>query len=439
MTFASSLLYARKIFFSKTNRGSERSSGQRSLIGAVVCIAVSLIPLVAVLSVSSGMISGITGRMIHLSSQDIRVTVPADSEYTMSQEKFLSLEKMFSGIDGVLKIYPEVQGMALAAGNTYRSGASLRAVEKNIFSDNPYFSSFFEVVEGKADLSGNRNAVIGKKLAGLLKVHAGDSIKIITIKSGDGKIKPRVTVFTVSGIVSCGYEELDALWVFIPLENAFTTLKGCTLDFHIGLETDSTFTPRLDKILVDSRIAVLSDMESMDSDVDDWKTVNAAQFENFASTRALLIVIMLAIILAASINISSAIVMVVMDRKKEIAILKSTGASSSGLALAFVITGLFTGLCGIAIGIPVGLLISININPIINGMENIVNFGLNLFHAGHVKFLDPAFYLQEIPVVIPWSELLLIVGCTVILSIVMSILPSIKAGKSSITEVLSKN
>ena len=70
MTFASSLLYARKIFFSKTNRGSERSSGQRSLIGAVVCIAVSLIPLVAVLSVSSGMISGITGRMIHLSSQD---------------------------------------------------------------------------------------------------------------------------------------------------------------------------------------------------------------------------------------------------------------------------------------------------------------------------------------------------------------------------------
>ena len=146
MTFASSLLYARKIFFSKTNRGSERSSGQRSLMGAVVCIAVSLIPLVAVLSVSSGMISGITGRMIHLSSQDIRVTVPADSEYTMSQEKFLSLEKMFSGIDGVLKIYPEVQGMALAAGNTYRSGASLRAVEKNIFSDNPYFSSFFEVV-----------------------------------------------------------------------------------------------------------------------------------------------------------------------------------------------------------------------------------------------------------------------------------------------------
>lgn len=439
MTISSSLLYARKIFFSKTNRGSEKSSGQRSLIGAVVCIAVSLIPLVAVLSVSSGMISGITGRMIHLSSQDIQITVPDDSAYTESQEAFLSLESKFYGIEGVLKIYPEVQGMALAAGNTYRSGASLRAVEKNIFTDNQYFSSFFETVEGKADLSGSRNAVIGKKLASLLKVHAGDSIKIITIKNTGGKIKPKVSVFTVSGIVSCGYEELDALWVFIPLENAFTTLKGCTLDFHIGLETDSTFTPKLDRILVDSRIAVLSDMECIDSDVEDWKTVNAAQFENFASTRALLIVIMLAIILAASINISSAIVMVVMDRKKEIAILKSTGASSSGLALSFVMTGLFTGLCGIAIGIPIGLLISININPIISGIERIVNLGLSLFHAGQVKFLDPAFYLQEIPIVIPWSELLLIVGCTVILSVIMSILPSLKAGKSSIIEVLSKN
>ena len=133
------------------------------------------------------------------------------------------------------------------------------------------------------------------------------------------------------------------------------------------------------------------------------------------------------------------IVMVVMDRKKEIAILKSTGASSAGLAGAFVMTGLFTGFSGIVIGIPLGLLISVFINPIISGVERIVNLVLSLFHGKQVKFLDPAFYLQEIPVVIPWTEILLIVLCTVILSAVMSIIPSLKAGKSSVTEVLSKN
>ncbi len=439
MTIASSFLYAKKIFFSRTNRGAEKSSGQRSLLGAVVCIAVSLVPLVAVLSVSNGMISGITGRMIHLSSQDVQIKVSPDSSYIDSAESFIGLKEKFSDIDGVLKAYPEVQGMALAAGNTYRSGASLRAVEKNIFSENPYFSSFFDVVEGSTNLADSKDAVIGKKLASLLKVHAGDSIKIISIKTSGSKITPKVSVFKVSGIVSCGYEELDALWVFIPIENAFSTLKGCSLDYYIGLETDRTFTEGLTDVLLMARIKILGDIDFMESEVEDWKSVNAAQFENFASTRALLIVIMLAIILAASINISSAIVMVVMDRKKEIAILKSTGASSAGLAGAFVMTGLFTGFSGIVIGIPLGLLISVFINPIISGVERIVNLVLSLFHGKQVKFLDPAFYLQEIPVVIPWTEILLIVLCTVILSAVMSIIPSLKAGKSSVTEVLSKN
>ncbi|MCQ2241085.1 ABC transporter permease [Treponema sp.] len=439
MTFASSLLYAIKIFLSRNSRGTEKSSGQRSIVGAVICIGVSLIPLVAVLSVSNGMISGITGRMINLSSRDIQVTVDSGSEYAKSEEKFLQLGDRLSGLDCVMKNYPEVQGMALAAGNSFRSGATLRAVEKNIFTDNQYFSSFFDFVEGTGDLSGTRNAVIGKKLAETLGLHAGDSIKLIMIKSGTQNLAPKVSIFTVTGIVSCGYQELDALWVFVPLENAFTTFRNCSLEYFIGLETNQTFSSELDSILSDVRIKLLSDPDCRNFSVESWKNVNADQFENFASTRALLIVIMLAIILAASINISSAIVMVVMERRKEIAILKSTGASSSGITLSFVMTGLFTGLTGIAIGVPLGILVSVFINPLIKHLEGIVNFVLGIFHGGQLKFLDPAFYLQEIPVVIPWLEIVLIIACTIILSVLMSILPSLKAGKSSVIEILNKN
>lgn len=439
MTFASSLLYAKKVFFSKTNRGSEKSSGRRSLTGAIICIAVSLIPLVAVLSVSSGIISGITGRMIHLSTQDIQVTLDKESIYAKSENEMLNLASSLCSADGAVAAYSEVNLMALAAGSSFRSGASVRAVEKDIFEKNKYFSSFFNIVEGDIDLSKERNAVIGKKLSEILGLHAGDNLKLITLRKAAGKTVPKVSVFKVTGIVSCGYQELDALWVFVPLENAFNAFKNSSMEYYVSIETDRTFSEKLEKTLLELKKMLLSDYNSGRFSIDTWKNINAAQFENFASTRALLIVIMFAIILAASINISAAIVMVVMERKKEIAILKSTGASSSGIALSFVMTGLFTGLSGILIGIPAGLLISVFINPLISGVEHIVNFCLGLFNAGHIKFLDPAFYLQQIPVVIPWNEICLIAVSVIVLSIVMSVLPSIRAGKSNITEVLSKN
>lgn len=439
MTFASSLLYAKKVFFSKTNRGSEKSSGRRSLTGAIICIAVSLIPLVAVLSVSSGMISGITGRMIHLSTQDIQVTLDKESIYAKSENEMLNLASSLCSADGAVAAYSEVNLMALAAGSSFRSGASVRAVEKDIFEKNKYFSSFFNIVEGDIDLSKERNAVIGKKLSEILGLHTGDNLKLITLRKAAGKTVPKVSVFKVTGIVSCGYQELDALWVFVPLENAFNAFKNSSMEYYVSIETDRTFSEKLEKTLLELKKMLLSDYNSGRFSIDTWKNINAAQFENFASTRALLIVIMFAIILAASINISAAIVMVVMERKKEIAILKSTGASSSGIALSFVMTGLFTGLSGILIGIPAGLLISVFINPLINAVEHIVNFFLGLFNAGHIKFLDPAFYLQQIPVVIPWNEICLIAVSVIVLSIVMSVLPSIRAGKSNITEVLSKN
>lgn len=439
MTFASSSLYALKIFFSKTNRGSEKSSGQRSLLGAIICIAVSIIPLVAVISVSNGMISGIIGRMVHLSSQDIQITVNSNSKYADSLIEFNQFSSKFNNCKNVINVYKEVQGMALAAGSSYRSGATLRAVDKDIFLENQYFSSFFNFIEGSADLSKSKNAIIGKKLAEKLNLHVGDNLKIITMKSGSGKIMPKISLFNVTGIVSCGYEELDALWVFIPLENAWATLKNCSLQYYVGLETDKTFSDELETIFADVQKKLLSDVDCMDFYVDTWKNINASQFENFTSTKALLVVIMLAIILAASINISSAIVMVVMERKKEIAILKSTGASSTGITLSFVMTGVLAGISGIIFGIPIGIIISIFINPIIKVIEYILNFTLNIFHAGNIKILDPAFYLQEIPIDLPWREIILIIVSTIVLSIVMSIIPSIQAGKSNISEVLSKN
>ena len=156
---------------------------------------------------------------------------------------------------------------------------------------------------------------------------------------------------------------------------------------------------------------------------------------------------MLLIVLVASVNISSALVMIVMERRKEIAILKSVGADSSGITASFLLIGIVSGAGGVLTGIPVGLLAGVNINRIISFMEKVVNLFLKFAYVlangnqggfTSVHLLDPAYYLQEIPVIIPFGELLVITLGTLILSLIVSAIPAIKAGKEKPLDTLRK-
>ena len=450
MNLRAGFLYAGKIFFSKD---SGSSNGKRSLFGALISIGLCLVPLIAVLVVSEGMISGITGRIVHLSTQDMCVSVDKKSDFASTTEAFLQFADGLSGVEGVTGAYPQISGTALAAGSGYRTGANVRAVPRTIFTENTGFASLFNVIEGSADLNGKKSAVIGQKIAELLGIHEGYTIKLITVKSTGTTKKtfvPKVAQYTVRGIVSCGYQELDALWVFIPLDEGFSVMAGTDAEYSVGLTTDVTFSPKLRTVeyYVQKHIISLGNGTSISGAwVSTWDEMNSAQFENFSSTKILLLLIMLLIVLVASVNISSALVMTVMERRREIAILKSTGATANGITMAFLITGLGCGAGGVLIGVPLGLLVSVNINAIISGMEKVVNafrkFGWILLNHGSdnfedFKLLDPGYYLQEIPVTIPFKELFLIVTGTLLLSLIVSAVPAIRAGREKPLDTLRK-
>lgn len=452
MTFRSSVLYASRLIFPRSS-GPElsQSHGRKSLMGALACIGISLVPLVAVLVISEGMIQGITGRIIRLSSQDLQVYVDANSPYAASEENLLRLSGSLSEVRGVTGAYPEITGSALAVGEGYRSGANVRAVLPDIFSSNDGFSSLFSVVEGETDLSAAGNAVIGQKIAELLSLHAGDSLMLVTVrKTGGRTYAPKVSRFTVRGIVSCGYQELDALSVFIPLEAGFTSLDKSSSEHLIGITTDRTFSPELHQIRlnVQDHLLSLNDGGAVyGAWVSSWQEINVSQFENFSSTRILLLLIMILIVLVASVNISSALVMLVMERRREIAILKSVGATPGGITASFLMAGFVCGLGGVLLGLPAGLLVSVNINQVISCMESIVNLGGRFaymlvngsgdgFSAVHI--LSPEFYLQEIPVSIPFKELFIIVLMTLFLSLAMSAIPAVSAGKEKPLDTLRK-
>ena len=448
MKGSASILYAYRVLFPRTGK---KSNARRSLTGAFLCIAISLVPLVMILTVSNGMIKGMTSRMIGLSSSHLSVILHPDIEESQSPQNLVKLSEKMNEIDGVTKVFPEIQSIGLAAGKKIRTGAAIRAVENDIFSKNTAFSSLFEIVESvsgikKASdirLEEGKNAVIGKKIAESLELHAGDEFRLITTRIlPSNKIVPKITKFRISAIVSSGYQELDALWVFIPLDTGFSILPLRSSQTMIGIETEDAFSIELDKI--SSKIENLAPAFTR---VYRWDEINASQYENFSSTQIMLLFIMLLIVLVASVNISSALVMLVMERKKEIAILKSLGASPSGITFSFLITGMSTGFMGILAGIPAGLLCAVNFDLILGWIENILTFvkkaaflvtGHDISEVSRLHILDPAFYLQNIPLSIPLGQITIIACGTLVLSLLASAIPAIKAGQEKPIESLKK-
>lgn len=445
MNLAASFLYAKRIVFPKK---SNVSRGTKSLFGAMICIGISLIPLVAILTVSEGMIDGITHRMIELSSHDLQISAEDSDWQKSSYQEIKNFSQKLEEIPGIQKSYPEISCSALVAGKNYRSGAYIRAVEKNLFQSDKGFNEYFELIDGERSFENQNDAIIGKHLSEVLNLKAGDSFRIITINRAGQSVVPKLSSFVVKGIVSCGYQELDALWIFIPIESALKNLALNSCQFSIGLSTDFTFdNQKLFKLQNDVQNFLYSEESFENSYVIRWDEANRSQFENFSSTKALLLLIVLVILLAASINISSGVVMLVMERKKEIAILKSTGATSFGISFAFLIAGTSCGLGGLLFGLPIGLFVSVNVNEIIKFFENIANFFVNIFNIlvyskdvvnANVHILNPEYYLQNIPINIPVQKLILMSVFTLVLSMIMAALPSIKAGKEKPINTLRK-
>lgn len=443
MKLKASLMFAHSLIFPKAEK---KSSARRSLMGALLCIGLSIVPLVVVLTVTNGMIEGMTERLIGLSSSHLEALVARNSRNIVSSKAFQNFADEIKKAEGVTNAYPQVSLTALAGGKKERAGAQVRAVPADIFVTNKAFSSLFTVCDGDLSdfSSGVKNAVVGQKLAETLNIVPGDSFRLITTKTGNnGTLTPKLTTFKVSAIISSGYQELDALWVFIPIDVAYDSVPLNTADFSIMIETEDAFSSSLKKIRND-----VEDIVQRHANVYTWNEMNESEFENFSSTRVMLVFIMMLIVLVASVNISSAIVMLVMERRKEIAILKSFGASNNGITFSFLLTGFACGTGGVIVGLPVGLLLSVNANSLVKGAEKIVNEigkllylikGVPLSEIRQIHLMDPAYYLSEIPVHIPFNQIFIIVLLTLVLSLVVSFIPSYKAGKEKPIVLLQKN
>lgn len=435
MNLKSSFLFAKRIVFPKSGR---ITIARKSLGGAILCVGISLIPLVVVLAVSNGMIDGITRRMISLSSSHIEaVSFDKNPELLESAAQAAAKEK------GVTASYPMIESSAMAISKAKRCGISIRALPPETFENLASYKELFEVEDGDMNdfLKKKGGVMIGKGIAEKLDLRSGDKIRVVTIKkNSSGGISPGVHVYNVAAVISCGYRELDALWLFMPFSEGKKILRDCESSRAVMCELADPFSPEIALVQKALKRRLGSSFK-----VYRWDELNRSQYENFSSTKILLIFIQLLIVLVAAVNISSALGMLALERRREIAILKSLGASPAGVSLAFLMTGFSCGAAGLLFGVPVGLLLSVNINAIIKAAEGAINFALKglffLFKGDIMAFrqihlLDEEYYLKVIPVDIPFGDLFFIGAATLLLSLAVSVIPAIKAGKARPLETL---
>ncbi|MGI5107028.1 ABC transporter permease [Treponema socranskii] len=441
MTIKSSLLLAYRILFPK----GESSAARQSLSASLLCIGISLVPLIVVLAVSNGMIQGMTERIIGLSSSHIEAAVESSSPFVSDAASFARFASRLRTVEGVTNAYPEIDASALASGASYRCGVQVRAVLPEVFTENKSFASLFRVTDGDIGdfKSGAKAAVVGEETAKRLGIRSGDKFRLITAQANaDGTVLPKAALLSVAAVVSSGYQELDAAWLFVPLDTGFDIIRAGTGAYSVLVETENAFSPELVRVQ-----SSLRDAFPFDADFYRWDELNLDKYENFASTKIMLVFIMLLIVLVASINISSSLVMLVAEKRREIAVIKSLGGTRHGIALAFLAAGTAAGFGGVLIGLPIGLACAINVKSIIVFFEKSVNAaakflyiirGYDINSLAHIDLMDPAYYLSEISVVIPFRDTAVIVVSTVLLALAASVIPAYRAGNEKPLETLRK-
>ena len=278
-----------------------------------------------------------------------------------------------------------------------------------------------------------------------LGVGVGDEIRLLTARPVRGRFVPRITRFVVAGLFSSGYQELDRGWVYCGSEDGRRILPADAGRLVVGVKLNDL--ARLDATAAEvERVLARTGLPAR---VSGWYELEENQYRSFQTTRALLILIMALIVLVAAVNVSSALVMIVLEKRPEIAILKSMGAAPGLLAGSFVAAGFLAGLLGALLGVPLGLLVAVNVNAIVRALEAGVNAALAAAAGAVALFggaadyrplllMNPAFYLESIPVRISLFEASAAALLAILVSTAASYLPARRAAAIKPLEVLRR-
>lgn len=407
-----SLFLALKYFRSRGNGFVSFHSGM-----AIFGITIGLLILVLVTSVMNGFQKELKERILE--------TIPHASILGDIQlDEFQSIEKKLYSNNEVLGSAPFIETQGLLSSASHLKGVYIYGVmpeyENTVSEINQHIirGSFNSLEES------GYNIVIGDILAYQLGITVGDNVNVLVPDTGLGiaGIFPRTKKFRVSGIFSIGAPEIDQSFAYIGITNASKLLRM----------NDSVTGIRIKyKDLFDSNYQVKVDLENIRNEnnkqlsASTWQQNYGTLFEAIQNERFLVALMLFMLIILSAYNLMSMLVMTVNEKKAQIAILMTMGATSKVIRNVFLIFGALVGSFGIFLGCLSGLLISMNFGYIINFLERLFN----------TKFLQ-VYFIDYFPIDIRFEWVAAICLVAFILCLLFTIYPSRLASKVDPVEVL---
>ena len=370
--------------------------------------------LITVLSVMNGFHEEITNRVLNTISH----SYITESDDTL--EDWEELRKKINSQEHIVASSPYVEDFALMTSKNASQGVSVRGILVDLESTTS--SLLNDIKYGDLSLNEDDSSIlIGVGLATLMGTGIGDQLTLIApTRNSLGLLVPISTTFTVGGIFNAGLNEYNNGLAFIHLYDAqdlFTLGNEVT---GIRLKVDDLFkaniiTQEIVKSLGDGFYGV------------DWMQQKQNFMRALNLEKQMIAIILSLIIAVAAFNIVSMMVMVVTDKKTDIAILRTLGMTPKRIVRIFFYQGLSIGFIGILVGTVLGLLLALNIESVISGIETIIGFQF---------FPKDVFYINRFPSKILMSDVASIMIGAFILVIIAAIYPARRAGKVNISEVL---
>ena len=357
------------------------------LTSCMILIALVMAPLVCALIFSDSMMQGITSKYIYLSDGHIQANSAAGGP-DLSELKAEDHPDMLYSVDEV------TSGYALMYSATSTTNIMVKGVDSDYFNERRMEQITVGVPSQLTGTSSSAVHGIGLSRATMekLQVNIGDRVALMIVPDDPDKVL-RPVLCRIDWMFYSGYDQLDELLCFTDLDYA-KTLYGAESSTCLEILVNGEWMEKLDDVIA----AVGSGY-----DTSKWNEHNISVYENFITSRQMILIILLLVVAVAAFYTASVAQQMVQDDIQDIAISKLVGASDALVRRSAFISVYAVTVTGMFMGILLGLLIGCNLGPILTWLSSL-----------GMKSLS--FYLLDFDITVPWLSVLLISGCLLVIS-----------------------
>lgn len=383
---------------------------------SVLGIALGVTALITVLSVMNGFEAELRERILGMTAHST-VSGPYGQ-----LDNWPAVAERVEGLPHVQGVAPFINGQVMLNADRQVSGTMIQGIL-------PAYEDKVSEVAAKmktgqlADLKpGEFGIVLGGELANYLGAMVGDKVTVITpqVNATPAGILPRLKRFTVVGVFQVGMYEYDRNMAFIHLEDAEKLFRTGNAVSGLRLKLDDVLNaPRITQQLANQ----LGDAFR----VSDWTHAHSNFFRAVQTEKRAMFIILLLIVAVAAFNIVSTLVMVVTDKRGDIAILKTQGLSNARVMGIFIVLGCIIGSFGTLLGTAGGIALALNVETIVPAIEKM--FGVQFMAAD-------VYYISEVPSKLVWADVYWIAGVAFLLSLLATLYPAWQASRINPAEVL---